>query len=56
MISVTQVKGSSDSESGTVTCTGNYHNNDGPNLTIKDTFTLNGSKQYTSLSKLLANP
>ena len=54
MISVTQVKGSS--ESGTVTCFGNYHNKDGDNLTIKDTFTLKGSIRYTSLSRLLATP
>ena len=51
MISVTQVNGSG--ENGLITCLGKYHNEDGEEITIKDTFTFKGSIIQHKLNSLL---
>ena len=38
-------------ENGTITCLGKYHNRDGENLTINNTFTFNGN--YIKQTELL---
>ena len=43
MISVTQVNNSG--ENDPITCRGKYHNQDGKKITIRDTFTFEGSSQ-----------